>query len=59
MTLTKLTAKSILAINLLLEISDVATFLQIDNAENRAIRKRQAFETVAALLDALGATKFV
>ncbi len=38
---------------------DVATFLQIDNAENRTIRKRHAFETVAGLLDALWATKFV
>jgi hypothetical protein len=38
---------------------DVATFLEIDVPENRAIRKRQAYETVSALLDALGIKKFM
>lgn len=38
---------------------DIANFLEIENAEDRAIRKRQAFETVSGLLDALGIKKFV
>ena len=38
---------------------DIATFLEIDNPENRAIRKHQAFETVRTLLNALGVKKFM
>jgi hypothetical protein len=39
--------------------NDVVTFLEIDDPENRAIRKRIAYETVSALLDALDIRKFV
>ena len=38
---------------------DVATFREINNPEDRAIRKRAAYETVRSFLDALGIKKFV
>lgn len=37
----------------------VATFLEIEEPEDRELRKRRAFETVNAFLDALGIEKFV
>jgi len=37
----------------------VATFLEIEDPESRTIRKRQAYETVSAFLDALNIKKFV
>lgn len=37
----------------------VTTFLEINEAEDRELRKRRAFETVTAFLDALGIEKFV
>lgn len=38
---------------------DIATFLEIDGAVNREIRKREAFETVSQLLNGLGIERFV
>ena len=39
--------------------NDVATFLEIEEPESRAIRKQQAHQTVSAFLDALEVKKFV
>jgi hypothetical protein len=37
----------------------VTIFLEIDDPEDRELRKRRAFETVTSFLDALGIEKFV
>ena len=39
--------------------NDIASFLEIDEPDDRQLRKRQAFEVVSRFLDALSIEKFV